>query len=231
MITHALLLAVLLAGSTVEITAVQFPAKGKATISFGGKSKAEVERTGTVSRTSIQLEAVQPPSSFQAGMNCYVAWAVSPEGTVDNLGELEINGTKASLEATTSFDRFGILITAEPHYLVDKPSLRLAYKNESARDYPGAPVTIEVGAYDYPALPVNVTASPSIVLEARAAITIAAAVQADTKAQSEFRQARVAIDTMEELVRRVSPPDVIAAAAHAAIRRAQQATALARTKN
>ena len=154
MITPSLLLVLMLA-TPAEVTAVQFPAKGKVSLSLGGKNKAEVERVGTVSRASIQLEGVQPASSNQAGMNCYVAWAVSPEGNLDNLGELEINGTKASLEATTSFDRFALLITAEPHYMVNRPSLRLVYKNEPPKDFPGVPVTVEVGVYDYSGLTFN----------------------------------------------------------------------------
>jgi hypothetical protein len=230
MMVSGLLLAVVLAASPAEVTAVQFPAKGKVSLSLGGKNKAEVERTGTVSRVFVQLEAVPPTTSHQAGMNCYVVWAASPEGTLDNLGELEINGTKASLEATTSYDRFAILITAEPHYMVDRPSLRVVYKNEPARDFPGAPVTVEVGAYDYSNLASSFSAAPTLVLEARAAMAIAASALADTKAESESRQARVALDTMEELVRRSSPPDVVSAAAHAAIRRAQVATALARAR-
>jgi hypothetical protein len=229
MIASAIVFLLLAASSPTEVTAVHFPAKGKASLSFGGKNKAEVERVGTVTKASLQMEGVQPPSSVRAGMNCYVVWAISPEGAFDNLGELEISGTKASLEATTSFDRFALLVTAEPHYMVDKPGSGVAYRNEPAKDFPGVPVTVDVGVYDYPELVVNVPTAPTIVLEARAAMTIAAAVQADRKAESEFRQARVAIDTMEELVRRTSPPDVVAAAAHAAIRRAHLATTLARS--
>ena len=67
-------------------------------------------------------------------------------------------------------------------------------------------------------------------MEARAAISIATSVQADKRAESEFRQARVALDTMEELVRRASAPDVVSAAAHAAIRRAQTATTAGSSK-
>lgn len=230
MIVAALLLAFLLAATPSEVTTVQFPVKGRASLSLGGKNKAEVERVGTVTRVILQMEGLQPPSSFQAGLNCYVVWAVSPEGTVDNLGELETSGTKGSLEATTSFDRFAILITAEPHYLVDRPSSRVAYRNDPARDFPNVPTTVEVGAYDYPSLPANVTSAPPLVMQARAALAIAGSVQADRKVESEYRQARVALDTMEELSRRASAPDVVAAAAHAAIRRAQLATTLARQK-
>jgi hypothetical protein len=174
------------------------------------------------------MEGIQSPQSVWPGMNCYVVWAISPEGIFDNMGELEIDGAKASLEATTRFDRFAILVTAEPHYMVDKPGTPVVYTNEPSRDFPGVPLTVEVGAYEYANLPTPAAGVPALVMEARAAIAIAMGVQADKRAESEFRQAHVALDTMEELLRRASPPDVVAAAAHAAIRLAQLATTAAR---
>jgi hypothetical protein len=64
-------------------------------------------------------------------------------------------------------------------------------------------------------------------MEARAAFAVAAGVTADRRADAEFRQAKADLDTMEELVTRGSPADVIASAANAAIRRAQRATTIA----
>lgn len=218
------LLLILFAATPADITVVQFPSKGKVTLSLGGKNKAEVERLSTVTRVSVQLEGLQPAQSLRPGMNCYVIWAVSPENTFDNLGELAINGAKGSLEATTRFDRFAILVTAEPHQMVDKPNSRVVYKNETSREFPGVPLTIEVGTYDYSGVPATVTGVPPLMAEARAAIAIATLAQAATRAEAEFRQARVASDTMEELARRGSTPDVVDAAALAAIRRAQRAT-------
>ncbi len=125
MIIFALVLALLAMPTTpTEVTAVQFPARGKANLSLGGKNKASVERAGTVSKTSIEIEGIRTSQSVRAGMNCYVVWAVSPEGTFDNLGELEISDGEATLEATTRFDRFAILVTVEPHYMVDQSRFR-----------------------------------------------------------------------------------------------------------
>ena len=71
----------------------------------------------------------------------------------------------------------------------------MVYKNDPPRDFPGVPLTIEVGAYDYADLPespsgVPAPGVPALVMEARAAIAIATSVQADKRAESEFRQAR-----------------------------------------
>src|SRR5262249_19603415 len=157
----------------------------------------------------------------KGGMNSYVVWAISQEGIFDRLGELEQSGAKGTLSATTEFDRFAILVTLEPHYLVDKPSANVSFINDRARELTSVPLTVEVGAYDYPLAQDNAVGTPSLVLQARAAMAIANAIGGSQRPETEFRNARVAIDTMEELFRRGSAPDAIAAAAHAAIRRAQ----------
>jgi hypothetical protein len=213
--------------SSAEVSVVQFPLKTKVSLSLGGKNKVDVERAGTVSKVSVQMEGLQPPGTQVARMNTYVVWTVSPEGSFDNLGELEMSGSKASLVATTRFDRFAIIVTAEPHYMVDKPNAPIVFKNESPRGFPAVPLTVEVGSYAYKNLPENTSASPALVMEARAAFAVAAGVTADRRADAEFRQAKADLDTMEELVTRGSPADVIASAANAAIRRAQRATTIA----
>jgi hypothetical protein len=213
--------------SSAEVSVVQFPLKTKVSLSLGGKNKVDVERAGTVSKVSVQMEGLQAPGTQVARMNTYVVWTVSPEGSFDNLGELEMAGSKASLVATTRFDRFAILVTAEPHYMVDKPNAPIIFKNESPRGFPAVPLTVEVGSYEYKNMPENTNASPALVMEARAAFAVAAGVTADRRADAEFRQAKADLDTMEELVTRGSPADVIASAANAAIRRAQRATTIA----
>jgi len=229
MILQSLLLTLLLTAATpVEILVVNFPAKGKVVLPLGAKGKADVERLGTVTRVGLQLEDLQAPYTALAGMNSFVAWAVSPEGSFENLGELEVAGSKASLEATTRFDRFAILITAEPHYMVDRPSVVIMLKNEAARAVRSLPLTVQVGEFEYRDLPQAVRNTPSLVMEARAAMAIAKSAQADRLAESEFRQARVSLDTMEELVRRASALDLIAPSAHETVRRAQRAFTLAR---
>jgi hypothetical protein len=86
---------------SAEVSVVQYPIKSKVSLSLGGKNKAEVEREGTVAKILVQMEGLQRPDSVLARMNTYVVWAVSPEGIFDNLGELEMSGTKGTLEATT----------------------------------------------------------------------------------------------------------------------------------
>lgn len=229
MILQALLLNFLLTAATpVEILVVNFPSKGKVSVSLGAKGKADIDRLGTVTKVAIQLEDVQAAHSALSGMNAIVAWVVSPEGSFENLGELDVSGAKAFLEATTRFDRFGILITAEPHYMVDRPGPAVMFRNEAPRSARSLPLTIQVGEYEYGDLPQAVRNVPPLVMEARAAVAIAKSAQAERFAEADFRQARVSLDTMEELIRRASPLDVVAPSAHEAIRRAQRAFTLSR---
>jgi hypothetical protein len=228
MITALLAILLLLAPTPTEVTVVQFATKGKASLSVGPKGKADVERIGTVTKVVVQLDGLQFPQGAKGGMNSYVVWAVSPEGSFDNLGELDQSGAKGTLEATTRFDRFAILVTLEPHYMVDRPSSNISFKNDRARELTSVPLTVEIGAYDYPVLQENAVGVPSLVMQARAAMAIANAAEAQRRAELEFRNAKVAMDTLEELFRRGSPPDVISPAAHSAIRRAQLATVAAR---
>jgi hypothetical protein len=229
MILQALMLNLLLTAATpAEIQVVSFPTKGKVALSLGVKGKADVERLGTVTKVSFQFEGLAAPHAALAGMNAFVAWVVSPEGSFENLGELEIDGSKASLEATTRFDRFGILITVEPHYMVDRPGSAIVFQNDRPRSVRSVPLAIQVGEYEYRNLPPAILNVPALVLQARAAMAIAQSAQAERLAEAEFRQARVSLDTMEDLVRRASPFDVIAPSAHEAIRRAQRAFTMSR---
>jgi hypothetical protein len=112
--------------------------------------------------------------------------------------------------------------------MVDRPNSTVIFKNEGPRAVRSVSLTIQTGEYEYRNLPQAVRNIPPLVMEARAAVAIAASVQAERLAEAEFRQARVSLETMEELVRRSSPFDVIAPSAHEAVRWAQRASALSR---
>jgi len=224
----ALLLSLLiLVPVTTEISILEFPIQTKVSLSMGNKSKVEVERAGNVATVSIQMEGLTPLHRTVEGMNAYVAWAVSPEGILDNLGALAVSGSKGKLEATTRFDRFGLIVSAEPHHMVDRPSRWILGKNDVPRGASAVSLTLG-GFYEYLSLPSNTDAAPPIVMEARSAMAIANAYFAFRRADREYREAKAALDTMEELLTRNSSPDVLSGAANVAIRQAQQAVIVAR---
>lgn len=86
------------------------------------KAKAKVVHNRGVTEIEIELDDMKPAWSFGGDFNTYVLWAVSPEGKMDNLGEFILRGDRSELNASTPMETFGLIVTAEPHFIVDQPS-------------------------------------------------------------------------------------------------------------
>ena len=227
---QTLLALLLLAVQPVEIVVVSLPARGAVNLDLSPTGKAEVERTLTVTRIRIEIDRPVTPQSVAASMNTLVVWAVSPDGIFENVGALGIAQAKGRLETVTRLDQFAIVITAEPHHMVDRPSAVVVYRNLSPRSdsIRRIATSIPFGYYDYANLSPAAPADSGPAAEARAAFQIAAATKAEQWAQGEFRLARVALDTMEELVKRSAPIEAIAPAANETVSRSVHAGAIAR---
>ena len=95
----------------------------------GAFGEAKIRRTFGVTEIDFKAEGLKPAFSFGGDLNAYVVWTVSPAGIRRNVGELTLKGNKGSLQATTPLASFALLVTAEPHYLVQRPSLFLVLEN------------------------------------------------------------------------------------------------------
>src|SRR6058998_1879920 len=184
-----------LATTTVQVDVINVPLDKAISVVLAPAGRVEMRRDGTVTRVRVEVERPQSPAALGRALNTYSVWAVSPEGLFENLGELNINGNKGQLEATTRLGQLGILITAEPHFMVDLPSAAVAYRTQSPREeVRHTMISVEIGAYDYSALkpvpPANVHSS---VVQARVAFQIAQNAGAERLAEMEFRHARVAL--------------------------------------
>src|SRR5437016_6926622 len=221
-----------LAVSAVDLDIVAVPLANDVKIVLTPAGRSELKRDGNVSQVKIEIDRIAAPKTLGPALNTYVVWAVSPEGTFDNLGELQINGNKGQFTATTRFGQFGILITAEPHYMVDRPSSAVAYRGQLPKsDVRRKMVSIEVGSYDYSSLvPTTAIGVQGWVVQARAAFQIAKAAGADRLAPEEFRNAQVAIGSLEELITRAAPADILWPTANEAIGWSQRAAMAARGK-
>jgi hypothetical protein len=215
-----------------EVPVINLPGRGAVSLLMTPMGKVDLERLSTLSRIRIEIEKIAMPETLAPAMNTYVVWAISPEGVAENVGALAVADGRGRLETVTPLDRFGVLITAEPHYLVDMPSAFVAYTNQVPRDtlIRRTAVKVETGRYSYANLKVTglTAGTPPIVTEARTAMQIAQAANAPQLAESEFRQARVTFDTMETLVSRSNPADIVIPAAHDTVRAAARATLAAR---
>jgi len=186
-----------------------------------------------VTRIKLEVDRILSASLLGQAFTTHVAWAVSADGVFENLGEIAMDREKGRLEATTRFDQLGLLITAEPHYMVDRPSRAVVFATQNPRSEEIRRLTIsaEVGRYDYSSIQIiPQTGVSNLTLEARAAFQIARAGGADRWAEAEFRAARVSLDTMEEMVSRASPLDIVSPTANEAIRRSQLAISAARAR-
>lgn len=221
-----------LAVNTMEVITVALPLQNDLKVALSPAGRADLKREGTLTRIRLEVERLQPPSGFGAAFNTYVVWIVSPEGILQNLGELDINKSKGQFSATTPLGQFGIVITAEPHYMVDRPSSAVAYRNQPAADETRRlTVPLEIGTYDYSMLKPGPAGDwHGSVIQARAAFQIAEIAGAERLAEPEFRHARVALGSMEELLTRSAPLDILWPTANEAIRWSQRAVTLARER-
>ena len=83
-----------------------------------------VERQGGRTEVEVELDSIKPASLFGGDYNTYILWVASRDCQVENIGEFELNGTHGSVHASTNLETFAILVTAEPHFLVEAKSIR-----------------------------------------------------------------------------------------------------------
>src|SRR5262249_5382371 len=127
-------LVLFLAASNLNLDMISVPLSNDIRVPLAPAGRLEMKREGTVTRIRLELDRVALASTLGQIYNTYVVWAVSPEGILDNLGELDINGTKGQFNGTTRLGELGVLITAEPHYMVDRPSAAVAFRAQPPQD-------------------------------------------------------------------------------------------------
>jgi outer membrane protein OmpA-like peptidoglycan-associated protein len=119
-----------------EILSLSYPLGDTISVELRGTSRlpdgdgeAKVERKSGATEIEIELDDMKPADWFGGDYNTYVLWAVSPEGQTDNLGELILRGDRSKLYVTTRLDTFGLLVSAEPHFMVGSPSPFVVLEN------------------------------------------------------------------------------------------------------
>src|SRR6185436_16242153 len=91
----------------------------------------EVPFRGT---TRVVLNIDNMPRAYELGSvyTTFVLWAISPDGHVDNLGEIKRSGSMvvdSKIDVTTPLQTFALIVTAEPHFLVQVPSRMVVLEN------------------------------------------------------------------------------------------------------
>jgi hypothetical protein len=203
-------------------TAITYPLDEQVFVQFRGttrfprmKGEAKVRRTGR-NGSVIELSVSKMPRPFElgAGYATYVLWAISPDGQVDNLGEIKRRGFfefDSKMNVTTPLQTFALIITAEPHFLVRRPSSAIMLENLSpyttsgkviattpavqyfgnASDYFKDARTPEIAEVDY-------SKTPSTILQGKQAVALARYAGADRDAPEELKEAETLLQNAEE---------------------------------
>src|SRR5215471_4545689 len=94
-----------------------------------GDATVERWRKRNESEINIKVEKLNPAYNYGGDYTTYVLWAITPEGQVSNLGEFRLTGGTGRLHAATPYQTFAMIVTAEPHFLVELPSKKVVLEN------------------------------------------------------------------------------------------------------
>lgn len=120
--------------------AVTYPLDETVTLKFRGttllprlKGEAKVKRAGRRgTRVELNIDDLPRASELGGVYSTYVLWAISPDGRVDNMGEIKRSGSQfidSKIDVTTPLQTFALIVTAEPHFLMKVPSRMVVLEN------------------------------------------------------------------------------------------------------
>src|SRR2546421_6745152 len=204
---------------------------------------AKVRRQGRRG-TRVELNIDHLPRAYELGgvYTTYVLWAISPDGHVDNLGEIKRSGSgliDSKIDVTTPLQTFALLVTAEPHFLVHAPSRMVVMENLAPANIRDAQLETTKIQYigntsDYfrdsrvpPIAETDFREIPVALLGARQAINLARYAGAERDAPTELRAAQADLEQAESAQRMHQPDREIDILARQAISSGAQAEDMA----
>lgn len=131
------------------------------------------------------VTGLKPAHQFGKDFLTYVLWAVSVDGKASNLGEITFDGARpVSINVTTPYQTFWLMLTAEPDYAVVDPSPQVILYSYSAKQSASEPsgtraLTIKGDLFffthytTYNSSPGNLERAPNELLQARKALELA----------------------------------------------------------
>ena len=233
-----------------KTVAITYPLDETVQVQFRGttrfprmKGSAKIKRT-TRTGTQIELSVDNMPRPFElgAGYATYVLWAISPTGQADNLGEIKRSGLffiDSKMKVTTNLQTFALIITAEPHFLVTRPSQSVMLENlnpvnqnglvgtsptityfGNSSDYFRDPRTPGIAETDY-------ANTPPAILQAIQAVALAKFAGAERDASTELAEAETLLQNAQNSFAAGRDSELVDIAARKSISAAVRAEALA----
>jgi outer membrane protein OmpA-like peptidoglycan-associated protein len=212
--------------------AVTYPLDESIEVKFRGttllprlKGEAKVKRAGRRG-TRVELAIDNLPRANELGgiYTTFILWAISPDGSVDNLGEIKRGGSAyiaSKLDVTTPLQTFALIVTAEPHFLMKVPSRMVVLENVAparpgksqietvnvqyignSSDYFRDPRVPEIASSDLKEIPVSL-------LGARQAVNLARFAGGKQDAAQELQQAEDDLLEAEKALRFNEPKEEI----------------------
>src|SRR5689334_5031355 len=211
-----------------KTVAITYPLDETVTVKFRGttvlprlKGEAKVKRAGRRgTRVEFSVEDLPRASELGGIYTTYILWAISPDGHVDNLGEIKRSGStfvNSKLDVTTPLQTFAMILTAEPHFLKKVPSGMVVMENlprqrangsqvetadvryiGNSSDYYRTAKVPEIADADYRQTPVSL-------LGARQSINLAKYAGASQEAPDELQTAEDHLQAAEKAWRLNSP--------------------------
>lgn len=237
-----------------KTTAITYPLDETVKVQFRGttrfprmKGEASVRRTTrNGSRIELSVDNMPRPFELGAGYATYVVWAISPTGQAQNLGEIKRSGLffiDSKITVTTPLQTFAIIITAEPHFMVTRPSQQIMLENlypvspdgkrigvqpsisyfGNSSDYFRDPRTPEIAETDY-------SKTPSAILQAKQAVALARFAGAERDAATELTEAETLLQNAINAWQAGRDADTVDIAARRSIEASLRAEALAQQR-
>jgi outer membrane protein OmpA-like peptidoglycan-associated protein len=217
---------------------------GATMIGFSGTSllpkahgEAKVESKKGYIEIEVEFDKLQPANKYGGEYLTYVLWAITPEGRTSNLGEILLSGSSGKLNVTTELQVFGLAVTAEPYFAVNKPSNLVVMENAVRKDTKGKIEVIDAkyellerGQYErlanHLALRMD-SKTPLELYEARNAVQIARATGADRFASDTFSKAENSLKRAEASQESRAGRKSVTMAAREAVQTAEDSRAIA----
>jgi outer membrane protein OmpA-like peptidoglycan-associated protein len=105
-------------------TTIDLPIARTAATPNAAKLEASVKYTAGQAKIEVSFKKMEPAILFGGDLSSYVVWAITRDGAVENLGEMIVDQSNDSGSGIYSTPKksFGLIVTAEPYFLVGKPS-------------------------------------------------------------------------------------------------------------
>ena len=218
LIAIVLLLSTALSGAEIKLTALTL--QGGKTVQIGfaktfrAPSRAAIQATLTFDNgqasVSLKYEKMEPAVLFAGDISAYVLWAVTPDGTTENLGEVvaDKKSSSGTVQGYTGKKTFALMVTAEPFATVTRPTELVVFVSgeNQGMNIANTPFTFKDFATDY-----------------KGALDSISSVQYNDKTPAAVKQAMKAIEIAEKIGAAEVNPKALAQA-QAAFAKAQAST-------